>query len=133
MLSRRRSAPASRTTSRPSTMTVPRSGVSSVARIESAGRTVNGFVVNHDGRYRAYVNRCPHVGTPLDLWPNEFFSEDGRALICSTHGAIYEPTSGLCTAGPCVGDRLTALPLVLDGETLVVRLPAATVSPASDE
>src|SRR2546425_2149714 len=102
-------------------------------RLECRGRGVEGFVVNHGGEYHAYVNRCPHVGTPLDLWPNEFFSEDGRALICSTHGAIYEPTSGLCTAGPCVGDRLTALPLVLDGETLVVRLPAATVSPASDE
>jgi len=88
------------------------------------------FVVNHDGRYRAYVNNCPHVGTPLDLWPNEFFSEDGRTLICSTHGAVYEPTSGLCTAGPCVGDRLTALPLAVEGETLVVRLPAAAVSPA---
>jgi nitrite reductase/ring-hydroxylating ferredoxin subunit len=102
--------------------TVP-PGRSATFRLERAGRAVSAFVVNHDGQFRAYVNRCPHVGTPLDLWPNEFFTEDGRALICSTHGALYEPLSGRCTAGPCVGDQLTALPLALDGDTLVVRLP----------
>ena len=84
---------------------------------------MSGFVVNFDGRYHAYVNRCAHVGTPLDLWPNEFLTEDGRALICSTHGAIYEPATGLCTAGPCVGDRLTSLPLAVEGATLVVTCP----------
>ena len=95
-------------------------------RLERGGRRVEGFVVNHEGQIRAWINACPHVGTPLDLWPNEFYTEDGRALICSTHGALYEPVSGLCTAGPCVGDRLTALPLTLDGDTLVVRLPASS-------
>lgn len=84
------------------------------------GRTVEGFLVNHEGAYFAYVNRCPHVGTPLDLWPNEFFTEDGHALICSTHGAVFEPAGGRCTAGPCVGDALTPLPLRQEGDALVV-------------
>lgn len=96
------------------------SGHSAKFRLERAGRVVEGFVVNHAGRYYAYENRCPHVGTPLDLWPNEFFSEDGRRLICSTHGALYEASSGLCTAGPCVGDTLTALPVRREGELLIV-------------
>lgn len=87
------------------------------------GRAVDGLVVNHDGRYYAYVNRCAHVGTPLDLWPNEFLSEDGRALVCATHGAVYEPATGVCTAGPCVGDALEPLPLRRDGDTLVVTWP----------
>ena len=95
-------------------------------RLDCAGRTMEGFLVNHDGEYHAYVNRCPHVGTPLDLWPNEFYTEDGRALICSTHAAVYEPGTGLCTAGPCAGDRLTRLPLRRDGATLVVSCPADT-------
>jgi nitrite reductase/ring-hydroxylating ferredoxin subunit len=93
-------------------------------RLACGGRTFEGFVVNHAGAYHAYVNRCPHVGTPLDLWPNEFFAEDGQTLICATHGALYEPTSGVCTAGPCAGDSLTRLPLVLEGPDLVVRCPA---------
>src|SRR5881409_113957 len=100
-------------------------GRTATFRLECGGRSVSGFVVNFDGGYHAYVDRCPHVGTPLDLWPNEFFTDDGRALVCSTHGALYEPLSGRCTAGPCVGDHLTALPLALDGDTLVVRLPPA--------
>src|SRR4051812_17126701 len=51
-------------------------------RLECGGRRLNGFVVNHAGELRAWVNRCPHVGTPLDLWPNEFYTDDGRDLIC---------------------------------------------------
>jgi nitrite reductase/ring-hydroxylating ferredoxin subunit len=86
-------------------------------------RALEGFVVNHGGRYHAYVNRCAHVGTPLDLWPNEFLSEDGQALVCATHGALYAPATGLCTAGPCVGAALTALPLRRDGDDLVVSRP----------
>jgi nitrite reductase/ring-hydroxylating ferredoxin subunit len=94
-------------------------------RLERARHALNAFVVNHDGQCRAYVNRYPHVGTPLDLWPNEFFTEDGREPICSTHGPRYEPLSGRWTAaGPCVGG-LTALPLALDGGTIVVQFPPA--------
>jgi nitrite reductase/ring-hydroxylating ferredoxin subunit len=92
-------------------------------RLECRGRGLEGFVVNHAGEYHAYVNRCPHVGTPLDLWPNEFFAEDGRALICSTHGALYEPATGYCTAGPCAGDSLARLPLRRDGDTIIVTCP----------
>ena len=108
--------------SRCAAATIP-PGHSATFRLERAERALNAFVVNHDGQYRAYVNRCPRVGTPLDLWPNDFFTDDGRTLICSTHGALYEPLSGHCRAGPCVGDRLTALPLALEGETIVVRMP----------
>ncbi|MGH7355050.1 MAG: Rieske (2Fe-2S) protein [Candidatus Rokuibacteriota bacterium] len=93
-------------------------------RLSCGARAVSGFIVNHGGDYRAYVNRCPHTGTPLDTWPNEFFTEDGSALICSTHGALYEPATGFCTAGPCAGDRLTPLPIRRDGDTLVVGCPA---------
>ena len=71
------------------------------------------------------VQRCALPISPLDLWPNEFLTEDGRAFVCSTHGALFEPDTGLCTAGPCAGDRLAPLPLALEGETLVVRCPRA--------
>jgi nitrite reductase/ring-hydroxylating ferredoxin subunit len=27
-------------------------------------------------------------------------------LICATHGALYEPDSGVCIDGPCRGTRL---------------------------
>ena len=92
-------------------------------RLACGERRVNGFVVNHDGDLRAYVNRCPHVGTPLDLWENEFLSEDATVIICATHGAVFEPESGRCVAGPCVGDALDRLPLRRDGDDIVVQCP----------
>lgn len=92
-------------------------------RVGCDGRAVDGFVVNHEGEHRAYVNRCPHAGTTLDLWPNEFHAEDGRTLVCATHGALFEPLTGRCTAGPCAGDALEPLPLRRDGDDLVVSCP----------
>ena len=45
-------------------------------RLNRRGKPVEGFIVNVNGSYHAYVNRCPHAGTSLDLWPNEFLTED---------------------------------------------------------
>ncbi|HET7875579.1 MAG TPA: Rieske 2Fe-2S domain-containing protein [Methylomirabilota bacterium] len=84
-------------------------GQTATFRLERNGKTIHGFIVNDGGRHYAYVNRCPHTGTPLDLWPNEFLAEDGRHLICATHGAVFEPHTGLCISGPCPGARLEAL------------------------
>jgi nitrite reductase/ring-hydroxylating ferredoxin subunit len=84
------------------------------------GRRLRGFLVNHEGGHHAYVNRCPHAGTPLDWWPNEFFTEDGRYLICATHGAVFEPDTGLCLEGPCRGARLDRLRVTRRGDDLVV-------------
>lgn len=92
-------------------------------RLAVGGREVEGFVVGHAGGHHAWLNRCPHVGTPLDLWPNEFLSDDGRWIVCATHGALYEPATGLCAAGPCAGDTLTRLPVRRAGEALIVTCP----------
>jgi nitrite reductase/ring-hydroxylating ferredoxin subunit len=88
------------------------------------GKPIDGFIVSVDGGYRAYVNRCPHAGSPLDQWPNEFMTEDGRYLICSTHGAIFEPRTGICVEGPCPGAALDHLTVEMDGGSLVVRWPS---------
>jgi nitrite reductase/ring-hydroxylating ferredoxin subunit len=100
-------------------------GTTATFRLACGGREVAGFVVHHATGYAAYVNRCSHVGTPLDLWPNEFLSEDGSALVCATHGATYEPATGFCTGGPCAGDTLTPLPARVEGDSLVVSCAAA--------
>ena len=74
-----------------------------------AGGPGKGFAVRFDGRPRAFVNRCPHLGVELDWQPGEFFEESGIYLICSTHGALFEPSSGLCVSGPCRGASLEAI------------------------
>ena len=69
----------------------------------------NGFAIRFRGRVHAYVNRCPHLGTELDWQPGEFYEESGLYLVCSTHGAIFEPDTGKCVAGPCRGASLELL------------------------
>ncbi|MEB0138716.1 MULTISPECIES: Rieske (2Fe-2S) protein [unclassified Undibacterium] len=65
-----------------------------------------GFVVRYGGQVHAYLNRCAHVPIELDWNPGEFFEGSGLYIMCSTHGAIYEPASGHCSGGPCRGSRL---------------------------
>lgn len=76
---------------------------------DEEGRSVPAFVVRFDGRPRAYLNRCAHVAMELDWLPGRFFDDAGLYLICATHGAMYEPDSGQCVAGPCRGAALVAL------------------------
>ena len=78
----------------------------------------------HGGAHHAYVNRCPHAGTPLDWWPNEFFTEDGQYLICATHGAVFAPDSGVCLEGPCPGARLERLVVTARDGEIEVTVPA---------
>ena len=99
-------------------------GMSAKFPLSWRGAKTEGFVINFDGRYHAYVNRCAHAGTPLDWWPNEFFTENGQYLICATHGAVFGPDTGICVDGPCPGERLDPLRVERDGESLVVTWPA---------
>ena len=68
-----------------------------------------GFAIRHGGAVRAFVNRCPHLGVELDWQPGEFLDVTGLYLVCSTHGALFEPATGLCVAGPCRGAALARL------------------------
>jgi nitrite reductase/ring-hydroxylating ferredoxin subunit len=80
-----------------------------------------GFVVRYRGKACAFVNRCPHLGTELDWQPGEFFEESGLYLVCSTHGALFEPDTGFCVAGPCRGASLDVVQVrELDGQVLLV-------------
>jgi nitrite reductase/ring-hydroxylating ferredoxin subunit len=77
--------------------------------LERHGATAAAFVVRYDGRVHAYLNRCAHIPLELDWLEGEFFDKFGLYLICSTHGATYEPATGYCIMGPCKGQHLTAL------------------------
>jgi len=70
------------------------------------GAEATGFVVRHGGKVYAYLNRCAHVPVELDWFKGEFFESSKLYLMCSTHGAIYVPETGVCTGGPCRGGRL---------------------------
>ena len=73
------------------------------------GRPLRAFALRFDGTVRAYLNRCVHVPTEMDWQEGEFLDLDRRWILCSIHGASYEPADGHCVGGPCGRGRLTAL------------------------
>jgi nitrite reductase/ring-hydroxylating ferredoxin subunit len=75
---------------------------------------LRGFVVRVRDEVRGYLNRCPHVGHPLNLRPHRFLTSDGAMVLCTSHGALFEKLTGYCVAGPCAGRSLQALPLVIE-------------------
>ena len=78
------------------------------------------LVIRSGESARAYVNRCPHVGTPLNWSPNHFLDLEKRYIVCATHGATFRIDDGFCIAGPCMGDALEFVPLeVRDGAIYV--------------
>ena len=71
------------------------------------GRPARAFALRFDGTVRAYLNRCVHVPTEMDWQEGEFLDMDKRWILCSIHGASYEPADGRCVGGPCGRGRLT--------------------------
>jgi nitrite reductase/ring-hydroxylating ferredoxin subunit len=70
------------------------------------------FVLRFDGRVVGYMNRCVHVPTEMDWQSGQFLDMDKRWIICSIHGATYEPANGRCVGGPC--GRGALMPLAVD-------------------
>jgi nitrite reductase/ring-hydroxylating ferredoxin subunit len=73
------------------------------------------IIWRHGDALGGFVNQCPHMGLPLETFPDRFLSADGAALICSAHGARFT-FDGRCFVGPCKGQKLHAVALnVRDG------------------
>lgn len=82
-------------------------GVRFTVRVEA--REISAFVVRFDGMVHGYLNQCAHVPMELDWQEGRFFDSAGLYLMCATHGATYEPDTGLCVGGPCRGAALAKL------------------------
>jgi len=72
---------------------------------------LRGLVIRLNDEVRGFINRCPHAGHPLNLRPHQFLTADSTLILCSSHGALFEKATGYCVAGPCAGQRLSAVPL----------------------
>jgi len=71
------------------------------------------FLVRRGERVYAYRNRCPHTGATLEWRPDRFLTADGELIQCGLHGALFLIETGECVRGPCLGQRLTPVPIVL--------------------
>ncbi len=91
-------------------------GYSRGFRVGSDETALDLFVVNRNGEFFAFENRCPHTGVNLNWQPDQFLDIDHQFIQCAMHGALFRIDDGVCLRGPCVGQLLRALPLrVRDG------------------
>ena len=78
---------------------------------------LRGLLVREGAVVRGFVNHCPHAGHRLNFHPDRFLTPDGQMILCLSHGAVFDKRSGACVMGPCVGESLKPVPvLVQDGE-----------------
>ena len=75
---------------------------------------VDVFVVRQGDVIRAWENSCPHAFAPLEMEPDRFLDLTGTYVLCTLHGAHFEPDTGACVLGPCKGRHLTAYPIRID-------------------
>ena len=84
--------------------------------LEIKGAYFHGFVVRRGDRVFGWVDRCPHAGLPLAQELDRYLTRDGELILCSWHGALFQPDTGQCLGGPAAGSRLTPWPVeVSDG------------------
>lgn len=103
-------------------------GDATVFEVQQWGRKVGAFVMRFEGQVVGYLNRCAHVPTELDWQEGKFLDADRELIICSVHGAVYEPLSGHCVGGPCAGARLTPL-RVEERDAQVYWYPSSDIQP----
>ena len=72
------------------------------------------FAVRCRGTLHVWRDRCPHAGTPMAWRKHAYLNAAGDRIVCAAHGALFEPDTGLCVHGPCLGQRLQALPFSVD-------------------
>jgi nitrite reductase/ring-hydroxylating ferredoxin subunit len=87
---------------------------------ERAGKALEGFVLHHRTGFVAFANSCPHWNVDLDLGFGDFYDSADDRIFCRNHGALFLPTTGECTAGPCAGLFLERFAVELAGADVLV-------------
>ena len=97
--------------------------------LQQGAQLLDAFVVRKGRSVYAYINSCPHTGSPLDWNEHEFLSLDKSYIQCAMHAALFRLVDGLCVAGPCTGASLTAIPVEVKAGVVVIshaKPPAST-------
>ncbi|MBL4800911.1 MAG: Rieske (2Fe-2S) protein [Emcibacter sp.] len=67
----------------------------------------------------AYENSCPHAYLPLNMKEGVFTEKSGKYFMCQNHGALFDIKSGKCLGGPCNGQGLTPIEVVLKDGNII--------------
>ena len=73
-------------------------------------------------KFAGYLNSCPHTGVNLNWQPDQCFDYTEQYLACSVHGALFQPDDGKCIYGPCNGQSLTPVKLIIEENAVYIDL-----------
>lgn len=81
------------------------------------------LIVEWYDKARAFLNRCPHWGVRVDEHGTRIVR--GGKLVCSVHGATFDPDTGESDEGPCAKQALPLLPVALRDDVIdIFRSPS---------
>ena len=72
------------------------------------------FAVRLGNEVFAYVNVCPHRQMALNWKPDVFLAYDKSRILCTMHAATFDIRQGHCVGGPCPGQSLESVPIVIE-------------------
>ena len=78
------------------------------------------FIQRKNDEIFAFLNICPHAGTPLNMEQGQFLEKTRTYLMCHTHGALFQLNDGLCVAGPCNGAHLETVEIKLENDHILI-------------
>jgi nitrite reductase/ring-hydroxylating ferredoxin subunit len=82
------------------------------------------IMVRRQGRFYAWRDACPHFGdTPMAWRKDAYLNGDATKIVCAAHGAQFDIESGICTLGPCLGQALEPVAIVVTAEQEIYMTP----------
>jgi len=87
---------------------------------DAANPFVSVIVTRRGDAIAAFRNKCPHAGYPLQRADGRIALQEGRFMVCGAHGASFDLDTGACAGGPCNGEPLERLAIIIrDGYVCV--------------
>jgi len=83
------------------------------------------LLVRRGGRVFGWRDACPHYGdTPMAWRKDAYLNACRDRIVCAAHGAQFDIESGACVLGPCLGQSLQRVALVITEQRhIIVRPP----------
>jgi nitrite reductase/ring-hydroxylating ferredoxin subunit len=101
-------------------------GKAKVVPLRTDGTPVEVIVVREGDGVYGYVNECKHMAVPLNLLDDFGVQTSKHRMHCDHHYATFRFNDGYCIEGPCEGESLTPVPLVVRGGRVVVGVTPQT-------
>ncbi|MFN4101478.1 MAG: Rieske (2Fe-2S) protein, partial [Pararhodobacter sp.] len=79
------------------------------------------IVLRSGGELHGWLDSCPHYtgGTPMAYRKDAYMNADGSRIVCFSHNAEFDPATGVCMAGACLGKKLRRIPLQVGADGTV--------------